>query len=373
MRTLYLHVGMGKTGTSFLQASLANSVNALVAQGVEYFNGAEGPARDWGISSGNGPQLVEAPVEAFQFSADKVLFSFEGLFGLLATRPPFREKLAEIAVAQGIGAVRILMLIRDPVAHAESCYQQDVKRLGATYDVARYFQGYRMPEFGRMLLEADLGLPAVEIEVLHYQRHRADLLGVMARFLGVPVGTLAAGPKHPINRSLTRAELALQLALNRQLGQGACFFSDHLCAALPGEPSEPSFPPVRVQEAMLTRLRPTLEAVNAHLPVEERYLEDITDPGAEARPLSAAQLQEVGTILGQRLGQSQHDLIVVRAERLQNLAELSFERGDMDVARRRLAAAEAQLGALRQVRHDPATVERLTTTQAALSARIGPA
>ena len=64
MRRLYLHIGHSKTGSSFLQASFANSVAALAEQGIGYPLAARHvteAAEGWRISSGNGGLLLREP------------------------------------------------------------------------------------------------------------------------------------------------------------------------------------------------------------------------------------------------------------------------------------------------------------------------
>ena len=208
MRTLYLHIGQGKTGSSFLQASLANSETQLRHHGFEYYQGQKGPASEWKISSGNGPLLLDQPVDAFEFSENKVIFSFEGLFGSLALHPFFPGKLRQLCELHSFSAVRILLFLRNPVAHAESRHQQGVKRGGITDSIETAFQTYNIPEIIRTLLARDLGLPNISFDIFNYDNHRTGILGILAGFLGIPVKCLAGEASREVNRSLSAAECA---------------------------------------------------------------------------------------------------------------------------------------------------------------------
>ena len=61
MRTLYLHIGHGKTGSSYIQSSLVLSRDALAAQGIAYPPyKTDAAAAAGGMSSGNGKPLFQA-------------------------------------------------------------------------------------------------------------------------------------------------------------------------------------------------------------------------------------------------------------------------------------------------------------------------
>jgi len=53
MRTLYLHIGASKTGTSALQVAFARNAKALRGRGLHY-PGKNQDAMDGKITSGNG-------------------------------------------------------------------------------------------------------------------------------------------------------------------------------------------------------------------------------------------------------------------------------------------------------------------------------
>lgn len=341
MRTLYLHIGQSKTGSSYLQACLANGHAALAEAGIDYFRGDEGQARDWEISSGNGHHLLTGPVEDLAPAHDKVLFSAEQFFPQIATSRPLREKLRAYCDAHGIGAVRMLLFLRNPVAHAESSFQQEVKRGGYTHGVDKAFSMYRAPEQAARLLTEDLGLPDCRFSVFNYDKHRKDLLPILEQFLELPPETLHSPERRDVNRSMTEAERVIQQAMNAEMGPPAFFLSDALCHGLPGIRSERAFPAVEVQQAMLDRLAPAIDAVNAAAPPGEGYERDITEPAdhGEMLTISRAQLDLIGHTLGYRLvkeaGKVAH--LNLRLKR-RNIEEM-LDRGEIEKARKVLTQA----------------------------------
>lgn len=83
---MLLHVGHGKTGSSFLQAALANSPEALAAHGLGYPIDPEVAenARRGGISSGNmapsARALQSALEQGWEGPQDTLLISSESFF-----------------------------------------------------------------------------------------------------------------------------------------------------------------------------------------------------------------------------------------------------------------------------------------------------
>ena len=59
MKTLFLHIGLGKTGSSALQSWLSLNVEGLREQGIDYADLAP-EAKRGDVSSGNGVALFQA-------------------------------------------------------------------------------------------------------------------------------------------------------------------------------------------------------------------------------------------------------------------------------------------------------------------------
>lgn len=202
MRTLYLHIGHSKTGSSYLQASFANSIAALAAHGVTYPDGSSKDAENWKISSGNGQALVYAEPTRHKIEGDKVFFSAEQMFAALAIGTEFRQKLKVMCQHYEISKIDILMFLRDPIPHAESSHQQMVKRGGSTGSIEDFFNGYVMPELVAKALNFALKDVEVKWHLFNYDRRKDDLLVLTERFLEVPEGTLVRGGDKPVNRSM---------------------------------------------------------------------------------------------------------------------------------------------------------------------------
>jgi tetratricopeptide (TPR) repeat protein len=328
-RTLLIHAGQFKTGTSFVQAALARSVPALRAAGIWYPDyGTLAAAARGRITSGNGGLVLyqepEALIEELLTDpdpCDRLLLSNE-FFCRELFSDVVQARLEAVRAALDITRVEVLLFIRNPVDHAASECQQQIKRSGAMFDVAEYFDRYVIPEQIAELLRQVAARPDHGVTVYNYSRVSDRLVPLFEDWLGLPAGALSLPEIARINRSLSRSELALVRALNATAAE-ARVFADALCEQLPEVAAELVYPPVAVQEAMLERLGPALEHVNAHVPADQRY---DTAPVVPAAPetgdysFDAVQLatiaETVGTLLdrqGRALAQTQAALDRERA------------------------------------------------------------
>lgn len=324
MSALLLHIGQPKTGTSFIQASLRLSRAALAAHGIVYpARDDPGEARPEAITSGNAQYLLrdeatfarELAAHRGAAEADH-LFSSEHLMNELALLPDLAA-LPRVAGAAGFQRVRILLFIRDPIANLSSESQQLIKRGGATETVDAYAELYDKPERIAHLLDRLAALENVEITVRNYGVCRDRLLDEVADWAGLPAGVLTDPGVARVNRSMTRAELELQRALNRVVsdGRSRMALSDALCERLPGIRPDVILPSLVAQEAALARLAPAMARVDAHAPPEHRYKRDIQTPSVfdEDLRFTPAQIEVTAEALGGEIEQLRHRL--AKAER----------------------------------------------------------
>ena len=311
MSILYLHVGHSKTGTSWVQAALRENAVALKEGGLTYpiFDGV-GNEQGAEIGQGNGLWLATSPVSEMGLRL-RMIAGAAGPAGTVLSSEEFFPRLSEIdgpaalpqaAQAVGFERIEILLFIRNPVGHAASLWQQYLKRAGGTAPIEAFFDKYRVPERVARFLDRFMPIDGVGLTCLNYDRHRRDLLAPLCAWLSPPTIALVPPCAPMVNRGMTRAELALQVVLNRRIGKAARILSDALCVGLPDLPPDPVYPDPACQRAMCSRLAPTLEQVNARLPEAERYRHDIApaphNADRAALSFSPEQLDLIGTALG---------------------------------------------------------------------------
>jgi hypothetical protein len=211
-----VHVGYGKTGSSYLQALLRRRRDDLWQQGVFYPSPPEGDRGD----SGNGSLLLGlvaagaplrlpggiSPAEAEDLRG--LLFSREQLARELS-EPQACEALARWASAHGLWPVRVLMFLRDPQEHCYSLWAQKVKRARETRSLQQFADAYdatrMVTRFVRQASSAGF-----ELCVQDYGAARDSLLEVFAHWLGVTFEGLEEEEKKK-RVNITPGDLALRL------------------------------------------------------------------------------------------------------------------------------------------------------------------
>ena len=319
MPVLYLHAGHSKTGTSWVQAVLRENTAALAECGLVYptFDGI-GDEQGAEIGQGNGLALAAGPVEALQAGLHAIRRNARPAGAVLSSEEFFPRlseyddpgALPQTVLGAGFERVEILLFIRNPVGHAASLWQQYLKRGGGSAPIEAFFEKYSVPERVAQFLDKFRSLEGVRLTCLNYERHRHDLLAPLRAWLGRPPPPLIPPRAPKINRGMTRAELALQAALNRRIGKAGRILSDALCVGLPEQPPERVYPDPACQQAMCDRLAPTLARVNARLPEAERYRCDVVPVSGNADDaalsFSPEQIELVGAALGSEIRRLRH-------------------------------------------------------------------
>lgn len=269
MAELYLHVGHGKTGSSYIQSSLALSQSVLSEYGIDYpETGSLDNARRGKITSGNGALLSSIEPGSYA-SESKVLLSSEVIFHDIVERK--LDRALERLQISSFESINVLLFIRDPVEHASSSYQQMIKRGGATLTIEEAFSRYRQPELVADFIEHCKKYPKIQLTIVNYSRCKSAVLQEVESWLGIERGSLTSPAIKNINRSMTRSELRFQKALNAVLGKSGNLVSDELCNTLPDIRPEAALPGEKEQEAMLSRLSQACQYVDGFVAPEHRY------------------------------------------------------------------------------------------------------
>ena len=291
-RCVYMHIGQGKTGSSYLQSSLAISSSKL--QDFNLYYPSEGRQHNRAISGhvnvGNLPPtkglgrhspgsfLSALEAAALQHNGSLV-FSNEGLFSSIVNHDLWSEIKAQAKVHK----IHMFVLIRDPLDHALSAYQQGIKG-GLTKTIGQFLENYCMPVQTRKLIELVDG-SEIQLTIKNYSRHKSNLLAIAEDWLRLPPETLVVPPHEKVNRSLTRAESAFQIAFNRHVGARArLFVSDALANELPNIEAEQIFVEPEALEKFLERMTGLINDVNKFLPDGEGYRIETLDEAMTRLP-----------------------------------------------------------------------------------------
>lgn len=315
MSILYLHIGGPKTGSTFLQSVFRTNRSTLLEMGIHYPSGNEYPnvtPTSW--TSGNGDGILESP-EAFASALEEIrhnpgsslLYSHEGLRNEVCKA----EKVSfmpAIARDYGFSRIKVLFFVRDPVAYAASVWQQFVKYNGLyeTLDERIMHSTFMIKNYktSEDILEHLSNNEAFDLTALNYSRCTDKLFDIVTDWLGVSGASLTKPEAERINRSLTTAELTLQLAMNRILGGDAKIVAKALTETLTDIRPEKMIPSPEAQQILWNRVEPMVIHANRYLPHGHEIIfdrQETSPPASDQFKFSGAQLEIIGKVVAEEI------------------------------------------------------------------------
>lgn len=236
-----LHVGHGKTGSSFIQSSLAISKFHLLEHGICYpieeatrLRAAMGHVTSGNLEPKKGSFLKAT--EALDIdTCGSFLFSSEALFRIL-----FSITLDEIRAVLPKAEIHALLFVRNPLSNAASSYQEFVKQGKTRLSFADFLAAFDKPVKVMEFIE-NCHAENINLTIHNFSDCRNELLGKVEEWLNLPTDALEKPESTSVNRSLTSSELFLQKELNKTLGDmPSGFLSRALCNELPNiQPEKP--------------------------------------------------------------------------------------------------------------------------------------
>jgi hypothetical protein len=305
-RTVILHVGHGKTGTSAIQSWLATNADALEEAGVYYpdhpsFRFAKEGITTSGNCSGEVADLFER-VERVLSEENRpasILFSNENLFWRL-------EEIAKRAHAMSdLASFKVILFVRDPVDMLISHYHQRIKNEGETgsFEDFALRGGHLLHAQKAHALISELGLESV---VINYSVRKKEILAAFLEAIGVgellSAKSQSTGGLKSINRSLSAGELELLRAVNRVSGaEVGLRVSSRLIELCPDvQPSRQAIS-ADILEALEDRYRESIAYFNGFLLEKERLEDDfkshLSGENQDATNFSPGQLDAIARAL----------------------------------------------------------------------------
>lgn len=266
-RTLYIHAGAPKTGSSALQVFLHKNRSILKQKSVAYeFSPEVDDAR--GIAdniSGNGSRLVQASmsldsnlrqiIEDYFAGFQTALISSELLYNLSVES---LQRLADCCFRAGINP-SIIVFVRNIGHSLWSSYHQLVKNHLADYSFEEYIARTDRPPHAEYIERLTAAFPRNNIRVLHYDSQKNALDLALLQCLGLePAEFDRSFLMETINRSLNEFELHLMLKINSVLSNQGLKnrigenLTSSLSAALRAR--NPELPSARLASQSATRL-----------------------------------------------------------------------------------------------------------------------
>jgi hypothetical protein len=242
MRKLIIHIGHGKTGSSAIQAALAQNALKLATLGINYpYDISTEDAKLGRITSGNGLVLLDTKYN-LDFSGQSLLYSSEILFHRLLDNPAARLSLISKAKSESYD-LEFILYTRDLFEHSISAWGQHIKRgMGVLEYEDFVFSRYVVVK--KLIKWMDLSKQeGFKLTTFNYERHKDCIVThFMAEALGIgdSLRELEVDDLKPVNRSLSLSEYEIQRQFNIAFApnNSNSFISDPLVEKAPFIKSE---------------------------------------------------------------------------------------------------------------------------------------
>jgi hypothetical protein len=226
-KTLFIHAGGSKTGTSALQNFFEINATLLESFGFAYENRLH-IEHEYEIGSGNGLLLYKrlSSMTITDNEIDKLVSSYFGQCNnAICTSESFAEldahgwkKLFESSTRLGV-KLKVIFYVRNVIPYLLSAYDQIIKRHGE-YKLFDEWVEKAIWQHGRTLQIMASVLPKSSIQVLHFDSERTNLIKGFFNIIDADTSfeINAADQKRQVNRSLTSDEREVLITVNKALG-----------------------------------------------------------------------------------------------------------------------------------------------------------
>jgi hypothetical protein len=251
-KTLYIHAGGPKTGTTALQNFFEINFHRLEGLGFAYENRVNIKS-EYEINSGNGLLLYETLSfkDITDIEIDSLVLSYFGQCNYaICSSECFSKfdarvwrKLLESSVRLCV-KVKVIIYVRNFIPFLLSAYDQVIKQDGEwrLFDEWAVQDGFQHASLSKGLQIIAGELPRENIHVLHYDRLSSNLIRSFFDVLGINSSFEVDqnDQRRQVNRSLTNEEREALLTVNKALGNAySQELSDLLINANPNALGEP--------------------------------------------------------------------------------------------------------------------------------------
>lgn len=334
-RTLILHAGGGKTGSSALQNFLASRLQELARLGFSYAN-SEVSSHAFEITSGNGTALIEALTAQCPSpgAVDQCLgYYFSDLDRAIVSSEFFeylQEKswrlLVERCGALGI-RLEIVFFVRNVASFFASGYDQVVKRHGESRSIDVWIKSFSWLHYETLRRLSTLP-ENVPVRVFSYDAEREHLGRCFLNAIGVDFKafTTKVRLENQVNRSLTAPERDCLRMVNRIFGDTySQELSDRFIYSHPNVKTEPEVLSDETVEFLENKYRSAVDWINTtyfdERPVVAVFAGEISRPNQKANGVKLE--SEVRRIFGQwlveKLSGSHRAIMETVCSRLRNI------------------------------------------------------
>jgi tetratricopeptide (TPR) repeat protein len=296
---LYLHVGHGKTGSSFLQSVFAKNATLLRANNIIYPGNEQvlESAASGETTSGNVGVLLEKLKEdnPFPEGPHSFLFSWEGLASKFR-EDEFVDACARAAKVGG-KTVSVLFFIRDPIDLQLSSYTQIAQARKFDHDPEDYFRGQAKARQFQTFNDVQCVCTACkandfELKIYNYTRSKSELINNTQSFLGLDDSVELELPSRKVNRSIGAMELGICRAMRESFSLFQTPKNENYLKQFIDSTPNVKWPPLNVsqesQDIFSSEVEDAMIETNTYLEPDAKYqlkhskkTSDISDPTEE--------------------------------------------------------------------------------------------
>jgi hypothetical protein len=293
MKKLFMHIGLGKTGSSALQSWLSLNAEAISRQGVDYADLVP-QAKKGEVSSGNGYPLHKACVSQDFEEVERLLNStyfftrrnqvaliscelFQGL------RMPLLEKLKDTFIKCDID-VTIIVYVRSIYEQLYSTYLQGIKRASIAHRFGEEGTDLVMSR-SVQFLKKFVTVFGDRVLAVNYDDAKDDIYASMAGIIGIENNGLKT-LKKKVNRSLTLEEAEVLRRMNSlHGGVFATSLSDFVVKLSPNVDT-----PVYYDASLVRKVKAATEEdllwINEQFTLSSPVVSDYYDGRSHTKPIS---------------------------------------------------------------------------------------
>lgn len=228
-RTLWIHAGGSKTGSSALQNFFELNTEYLNTQGIAYSNSVN-IQFDYEVTSGNGMLLFES----FMYKSlseeeltDVILSYFEDFFPNAVCSSEYLQHLNDEALFRllDIGKknkieIKFIYYIRNVFSYFISAYDQSIKRHGEWRDITEWSQEATWDHLQAAKTFSQV-IPKDNLYIYSYEHSKSQLITHFMNVIGLQLTNEIMIEKinsKKVNRSLTSRERELFRRINKEFG-----------------------------------------------------------------------------------------------------------------------------------------------------------
>jgi hypothetical protein len=272
IRTLWVHPGGPKTGSSAIQNYLESNASALATKDVAYENKI-GISQANEINSGNGARLFNAFAndDSSPTQIDEVVSSYLGNLNTGICSCEYLsdltlsqwKRLASSCVRNGI-RLNFIFCVRNVIPYFQSSYDQAIKRHGEWRELKDWI--VELPWVHSITLKhlAQV-VPSDRLRVIHYETCKSNLITEVLQAIDIDCSSPEFGAQSavPTNRSLTVNERSVLRKINRVFGDiHSASISDHLLYNYPSAKTQLEPIPRQTKFDLIRRFSGEVERVN---------------------------------------------------------------------------------------------------------------